>query len=233
MFNKALKKTIYTLDLDNKYPKSVTDLTYPLMKLYADKIGAEFHIISERKFPDWPATYEKFQIYELAQEHNNDWNIFLDCDALVHPDTPDITNIIPFNTVAHHGVDYSGFRWKDNRFFQRDGRRIGSCNWMAIASSLNIELWEPIHNELTQDDIANSITPILAERKSGIIPIRLIDDYICSYNIAKYNLRYTTLASEMLKLGMDTLGFFWHIYAVTEEEKTIKMNQQLKVWGLV
>ena len=232
MWNKPLKKAIFTLDLDNKYPKSITDITYPLIKSYADKIGASFTIISERKFPEFPATYEKFQIYQLAQDMNNDWNIFFDCDALIHPDTPDITNIIPFESVAHHAKDYSGFRWKDNRFFQRDGRRIGSCNWFTMASSLNIELWKPV-DDITQDDIANAIIPILNEQKAGVIPIRLIDDYVCSYNIAKYGLKFTTVQEEMGKMGMDSLGFFFHLYAITEEEKTVKMNNQLKIWGLV
>lgn len=68
------KKTVFTLNVDG-YAPEITALTYPLIEAYAEKIGADFHIISERKFPEWPVTYEKLQIFELAREMGNDWNI--------------------------------------------------------------------------------------------------------------------------------------------------------------
>ena len=88
MWNKPLKKTLYTLNIGN-YGPEITALTYPYMRRYAEKIGADFFIITERKFPGWPVTFEKLQIYELSQQHANDWNIFCDGDCLIHPDLMD------------------------------------------------------------------------------------------------------------------------------------------------
>ena len=56
-----MKKVVYTLALDG-YPSEMTILTFPWIKRYAEKIGAEFQIIHERKNPAWPPTYEKTQI---------------------------------------------------------------------------------------------------------------------------------------------------------------------------
>ena len=78
MWQKPLKKTVFTLNIDG-YAPEVTELTYPLMKHYAAKIGADFHIIKERKFPDWPPVYEKMQIYQLAQEMKNSIAGIVDC----------------------------------------------------------------------------------------------------------------------------------------------------------
>ena len=81
-------------------------------------------------------TYEKFQIFDRAERNGDDWSIYLDADTLVHPDTPDWTQHIPFDTVAHNGSDFAGLRWRSNEYFEMDGRNIGSCNWNTMASSL-------------------------------------------------------------------------------------------------
>ena len=85
-----LKKTIFTVNVDNFAPE-VTEITFPYIKAYAHKIGAEFFEITARKNPDKPPAYEKFQIYDLGRLMRNDWNIFFDADTLIHPDYPDIT----------------------------------------------------------------------------------------------------------------------------------------------
>ena len=231
MWEKSLKKTIYTLNVGNSYPSEITDLTYPLLKEYARKIDAEFYVITERKFPQHLEVYEKFQIYDLAKEHKNDWNIFFDCDTLIHPDTPDLTIHIDFDTVAHHGNDMASIRWKyNNPYLLRDGRLIGSCNWCAIASAWCTDLWHP--SDLTPDQIAENIFPIVNELQAGITPIRLIDDYICSLNIARYGLKFTTVAAQFKKMGMDSANFFFHQYAIPSEEKVIRLREVIKHWNL-
>ena len=120
-----MKKTIFTLNIDN-YAPEICDITYPLIKRYARKIGADFHIIKERKFDkSLPPVIEKFQVYELS--NGNDWSIYLDSDTLVHPETVDWTNFLNKDTVLFNGVDMGAVRWKYNELFLRDGRNIGAC----------------------------------------------------------------------------------------------------------
>ena len=202
------------------------------MKEYARKIDAEFVILYERKFPDWLPVYEKFQIYELSQEMNTDWNIFFDFDSLIHPDTPDITTLIPFDTVCHHGHDFAPIRWKYDRFFKRDGRHIGSCNWFTVGSNYNIELWKPL-DDLTQDQVARQIFPIVNEILAGVSPVRLLDDFVCSRNIAKYGLKYKDISDVFGEHGIKSENFFWHIYAVPIEEKIAGAKLTLKNWKLL
>ena len=229
MWQKRVKKTIFTLNV-NDYSPEMTALTYPLIQAYARKIGADFHVIRERKFPEWPVTYEKLQIYELAQQMENDWNIYIDSDCLVHPDTPDLTLLLPRDTVAHFGSDFAPTRWKTDRFFHRDGRHISSGNWLAIASDLCIELWKPVDDMTPAQAVAN-IQPSVLERTSGVIePQHLIDDYILSRNIAKYGLKYVNIREVLTKNYKEGGGFFYHHYLLPIDQKIEELHGVIDRW---
>lgn len=230
MWEKPLKKTIFTLRVGD-YAPQICELTYPLIRAWAHKIGAEVVTISERKFPDFPPVYEKLQIYELAQEMGNDWNIYVDSDALIHPDMFDVTTHLPKDTVCHNGNDFAGNRWRYDRFFRRDGRHIGSCNWFTIASDWCIELWKP-PEDLTFAEALENIFPIVNEINSHVV-VRdhLIDDYILSRNIAKYGLKFTNVINIQRERGIEG-SYFWHHYTIPIEQKVIEMKKVLRDWGL-
>src|SRR5215475_7437192 len=96
-------KTLYLLNIDH-YAPELCAMTYPLIKFYAYRIGASIRMITQRKYPDWPPVYEKLQIWDIAQREPADWHIYLDSDALVHPETVDWTEFLPRDTVAHNGM---------------------------------------------------------------------------------------------------------------------------------
>lgn len=233
MWNKQIKKAIFTLNIDNFNPE-ITELTFPLINHYAKKIDAEFIVIKDRKFEGWPVVYEKMQIYELSQQMENDWNIYIDADALIHPDMIDFTAILPKDTVAHHGSDFASQRWKYDRYFLKDGRHIGSGNWFTLASDWCIDLWHPL-DDLTLDEALNNIDPIAAEKNSGVFDkSHLIDDYTLSRNIAKYSYKFIAVRKLLEDLGRPQLqGMFWHQYLIPREVKPIEMRKVLKKWGVV
>ena len=224
-----MKKIVWTLNVDD-YAPNITAITYPLIRYYANKIDAEFRIISERKFPSWPVTYEKLQIYELAQEAGADWNIYLDSDAIIHPETPDWTEIINKDTVFHHGYDVGLIRWKYDKYFRRDNRHIGSCNWCTIASYWCIDLWKPI-DDMTLEETLTRIRPTVIESNGIIVPEHLIDDYALSRNIAKFGLKVGMLMA-IIKDRMPFLKAYWHAYNVPEDKKVIQMIEVIKEWEL-
>jgi len=224
------KKTLYTLNLNPDDYREITDMTYPLLKHYARKCGADFYEIKDRKFPEWPPNYEKFQLYELAQEHENDWNIFFDCDALVHPNTPDFTEIISKDTCLHNGADFSPFRFKKDRYYLRDGRNIGSATWCCIFSDWCIEMVEPCH-DMTPEQVQDMIFPTADEIKRGVTPIRLVEDFLIGRNIARYGLKFKMIKTLMKEWEVENAQMFYHIYAVPKVEKVFKMAEIFKVWG--
>lgn len=227
-----MKKTIYTLNIGGHYDDELTGLTYPLIKFWAHKIGADFCEITERQFPDFPERYEKLQIYYLGREHQNDWNIFIDCDALVHPDMIDPTGYLSKDVVAHNGKDVASNRWRLDEYFLRDGRHISSCNWLAIASDWCLDLWHPLE-DMTFDEACQNIFPVAGEIQGGTTPGMLIDDYVLSRNIARYGLKFVTLV-EVLKArcGYESNFMMHHLYNIPREEKLVHMRQCLKQWGI-
>ena len=219
---KEIKKTIYTLNIGN-YAPEICSLTFPLIQGYADKIGAAFSVITEQKFPTWPVTYEKLQIHELAKADNNDWSIFVDADTVINPDFFDITAHMSKDVVAHNKKDMAGIRWKYDEYFHRDGRHIGSGNWFAVASDWCRDLWRPL--DITLDEALDNIHVTGAEREGGVHPSHLIDDYTLSRNIARYGLKFTTVADICGSLGFraesgrSVSPFLVHLYNISEEEK--------------
>jgi hypothetical protein len=244
-----MKKVLYTLAVNN-YSPEICSITHPLMKHWADKIGAEFHIISERRWPEFAPVYEKLQIFYLAQENQADWHIFLDSDALVHPDTFDPTDHLSKDTVMHNWRDMAGNRWKYDKYFRRDGRHIGSGNWLAVASDWCIDLWRP-PEDLSYLECLQNIQPTVFEQqatrlidipgkpgkkkripKSIIRREHLVDDYILSRNIAMFGLKFTTFTELLQQLRQPGAEYFWHDYLWTEKDKIAEMKKKLESWGM-
>jgi hypothetical protein len=217
------KKTIYTLNI-NDYCPEIRELTYPLIKRYAHKIGAEFFEITERKWPDLPPVYEKFQIYDLGREHKNDWSLYVDADALIHPEFPDITSLLNKDTVCFHWKDFAPIRFRYDKYFLRDGRNIGEGNWFAIASDLCLDLWHPL-DDITFEEAVENIFPTQNELKTVVKRDHLIDDYLVSRNIARYGLKHCTMLEEMAKVGIQTAYYLFHEYCYPVEEKAVMMRQ--------
>ena len=219
------KKCVWTLNINN-YEPAITELTYPFLKIYAQKIGAEFRIITERKYPGWPIVYEKLQLHELGEEY--DWNIYIDSDALISPEFFDVTAHLTKDIVCHNGKDFAGQRWRMDKYFLRDARWQSSCNWMTIASNWCLDLWTPL--DMTFEEAKKNIYPTLGERLSGQFhDHHLIDDYTLSRNIAKFGLHFTTVVEICASFGLkrpDGMGvnpFAFHLYNISVEEKLKRM----------
>jgi hypothetical protein len=197
-------------------------------------MGADFQIINERRFPEMPVVYEKLQIFYLG--HGNDWNVYIDSDAVIFPDMFDVTERISKDTVAHYHRDNCINRFKPNEFFRRDGRDIGSANWFTVASNWCMDLWKPLHNELSVlqggplERLLAEIRPIVTERQAGIVPEHLIDDYTLSLNIARYGLKFTTV-SEIMKRSNDQGVYAWHTHRMPIEKKLAQVRAGLGPQG--
>lgn len=226
MWQKKIKKTIYTLNFDNYQPE-ITKLTYPFLENYARKIDADVKIITERKFPDFPMMYEKLQIYELGKD--NDWNMYVDSDCLIHPDLFDITEVLPNNTVMTYGVDFANSRFKYDNYFRRDGRNIGSGNFLTIAPKMCIDLWEPL-TDITLSEAISNIRMTHREEVLGHMPGYGIDDYVISRNIAKYGLKYKTFKQLLTEIDRPLDEFFFHNHLVTGAEKIELIKKTIEDW---
>ena len=211
----TMKKTIFLLNIDNFAPE-VTEITYPLIRYYADRIGAELHIITERKFPTMPVTYEKLQIYTLAREQGNDWNIYIDSDTLIHPECPDFSLYLKPDEIAFHAIDYSPMRFRPDRVFLKDHRFQAPGNWLAIASRKCLNLWKPL--DISLKEALSNIFVSPQEFQAGIKKEHLIDDYTLARNIAQFHLKVKT-CKQIYEEQKFWPGFLQHQYLMPTSER--------------
>ncbi len=228
------RKTLYTLAVNN-YAPEICRLTFPLMRRYAKKIGAEFYVIKERKYDEkrYPPVYEKFQIYDLAKEHGDDWSIYFDADTLIHPDFWDVTaNLNPDTTLSGYTSDYVPQRFKPDEYFKRDGRFIGKGNWFSCFSNLCHDYVHPLF-EIKVEDAIKCIVPIESEVANLTTAGHLLDDWLVSRNIARFGLKHTLL-SEQAKLYPDQMpdprNYIYHNYTVNNEQKKAEMQVMITNW---
>jgi len=170
-----MKKVLYTVCVDDYFPE-LCEITFPNLRAYADKIGAEHHIIRDRKYPGFPPTYEKLQVHELGKY--NDWNILIDADAMIHPQMWDVTEKIPKDHVGFHAGFEAHYLFKKDPYFLRDGRNRGVSANFLVSHAWCHDFWTPLEFGW---DVAESRT----ERN------HIVDEYCLSRNLAKFGLKWT------------------------------------------
>ena len=221
---------IFLLNIDDYEPR-ITSLTYPLIHRYANKIGAEIFIITERKFLGWPLDYEKLQIFDLARRFGADWNIYIDSDMAIHPDFLDLTEHLSKDTISHLDADVATVRWRVDDYFRRDGRFIGSGNCFTVASDWCLDLWRPL-DDLTAEEAIKRIFPTQAEAKKPVKPDHLISDFTLSRNISRFGLKFMSVKDILKKLGLQNANWIWHHYLISDEEKADRLAKLLNAWGV-
>ena len=228
------RRTVYTLAVEG-YPAAITALTFPLLRRWAEKIGAKFVVIRKRRFPDWPVVCEKFQVGTLAALRDDTWSIFLDADVLVHPDAPDFVSLLRQDTVYHVKLDLAAARFHvQDPYFRRSATFRSPGDWCAIASSWCRDVWAfpPEEWALTPDAVRARIRPLHAELAAGVTADGLFDDYLVARNEARFGLKTDTLIEFMGRMGIAPLDFLWHDYLHTNAEKPALMREVLDAWKL-
>jgi hypothetical protein len=184
-----MKKAVWVLNIDN-YRPDITKHTLPNIRAYADKIGADFHIITDRKFPAYPVFYEKLQVWDLGQEY--DWNILIDADLLISNQMPDLTQIAskePDTVLSYQQFNIANY-FKPNDVFKKlpvsqktDGTGVAivspSANLVVTSKATHI-LYKPL-----------SLTP--EEIRLNITNPNMVDEYAMATNLAENNLKTKTL----------------------------------------
>lgn len=173
-----MTKKLFVLRIGD-YRPDLCQFTIPTIKAYAAKIGAEYIEITERKCAAWPITYEKLQVYELGVD--SDWNILVDADVMIHPDTPDITQFLPPNAVSSAFAFDANNMFTLDKFFERDGRNIGVVGNFVVSTSLTHDVWEPLYLTGTTFE----------EAKSRSKREFILDEFTLSRNLAKYGLKHS------------------------------------------
>lgn len=140
---------------------------------------------------------------------------------------------LPKDTVMQNGNDFSNIRHYYDSYFLRDGRNIGTCGWITIASDWCLDLWHPCE-DLTPEEVVSRCYLTVNEANSGTMDAgHLSDDYIMSRNVARYGLKYMRLMDLQEKLFPQGAAFLWHSYTIPQDEKIQQLKETLDVWQLL
>lgn len=190
-----MKKTIFVVNIGDYMPE-VFGLTFPTVKNYAKKIGAEVHVISERKHIGVSPTYEKTQIFELGM--GNDWNILVDADIAISHRLPDVTSVVPETHVGVHMSYVASPHFPCDQYFWRDGRNVAiSSDFMAVPKACH-DVWTPLDGDPSTYNIKRPF---------------ILDEYCFSRNLARYGLKFGGLISDE--------SMIFHLNQATEGDKTV------------
>lgn len=244
-----MKKALWTLNINN-YRPDILGLTFPLFKKFAQKIGADFNVITEPKINWHHPGMEKFQLYTLGKDY--DWNIFIDSDALIHPDMFDPTDLLHKDTTAAWEVsDFTPVRFRSDPYFLRDGRFHGKGNWFACVSDWCLDYYH-LPEDITIEEAVKRVFPTHGELMAlcNIDSNHLVEDYLVSRNIARFGLKHVLVCDELKKFNRNQFycpnyvlnqqgqqemrmgGPLWHQYTHTADNKLTLMKQQLKDWRI-
>ena len=223
-----MKKLLVTLNIGD-YDKEITDLTFPYMRQYAQNIGADFHVIRERKFPDFPLMLEEFQMYELSNTY--DWIIFLDGDCLINPKGVDLTTLVEENRVLiakynppthhFHSKNIEGkynLQYYAPFFFLVFHRNSRNC----VRPYKNpYDYYEYINLNSTHPEMKNymNIRTHLTEKE---IKDTLIDEFLLTLNLHRYNIKTVSLVEDFPELSVIS-----HI-SDTKEKKIKQLKESIK-----
>jgi len=86
-----MSRAVVTMTFGEKFER-MAELTHPTIKRYADRIGADFVVINERKWPDYHWDYEKSQFQDLLLKY--DRINYIDTDCIVRDDCPDLFQLV-------------------------------------------------------------------------------------------------------------------------------------------
>lgn len=173
-----MRKEIFVVDVDDYLPE-LTRHTLPSIKRYAEKIGAGFTVIDERKYPEVSPTYEKMQIFERGKD--NDWNILLDLDMYIHEAMYDVTDLVP---EGHVGVWMSyepELTIKEDEYIEfHQGDSIAATNFV-VTSSAQHDVWEPF-DEPIEKYVSRMKRPFV------------LDEYCFGRNLKKHGYKQAGIA---------------------------------------
>lgn len=92
-----MKTLVLTIAIGAYYER-MGDITHPLMRAYAHRIGADFEFISKQKISQTTPHWEKFQIKEYLTRYER--VLYLDTDIIVRGDCPNLFEIVPEDALG-------------------------------------------------------------------------------------------------------------------------------------
>lgn len=133
----------------------ITDISFPLMKEYADKIGADFCVISKRAYPDVNICYEKFQARGFLERYSR--IAYLDGDVLVRPRAVNLFNVVPYGHFAAVDEMECLTPWTQEWLLEQASPYGWVGAWEGAHFNAGVMVFDETHKRLFENPIITNI----------------------------------------------------------------------------
>ena len=161
---------------------------------YSHKTNSEIILIKRELIKDVPVHLQKFQIKEILD--NFDRVLYVDVDTLIHPDCPDLFEIVPVDCVGAVPDCHNGKWGNINRFKEilaiQD--KLGNANWQTGYFNSGVIVLSKQHKNLFSN-------PELRKKFNS----QFNDQTLINYNLFKNEYKFHPLETRFN--GMEINGF--------------------------
>jgi len=187
------KRAIVTLAIGDE-AKEMLGVTLDCFMNYGSKTNAEVIVIDDEKINGMYPNLEKFQMAEFLDKY--DRILYLDVDIVIHPDCPDLFNIVPFDHVAAVADNFDGIWGNLNRYDEamEVQRALGFVGWHSGYFNSGVLLFSKHHKGLFSN-------PELRERFNS----QFKDQTLLNFNLFRNGYKFFPLDKKFN--GMEINGF--------------------------
>jgi lipopolysaccharide biosynthesis glycosyltransferase len=125
---------------------SMSKISHPLIKKYADKCNADFIIIDKRKINIGPFHNEIFQSYDLLSRYER--ILCIDSDVIISPKTPNIFNIVPEDKIGVVLEDVGFRKYSRHNDIQNVQKKFGDVGWKSGYINTGFIVYSRQHKDL-------------------------------------------------------------------------------------
>lgn len=147
-FTRTKRNLVVTVAIGEEFGK-LLEITGPLMKKYADRVGADFIVITDKTQPWWGL--EKFRVKPLVEAYER--TLFVDADCIIRPSCCDLFEAVPSDKVGIHddwlfnkSTDWAYGEWEQLMRSQgrNDPLRKRMLNTgVVVCSRQHANIWTP------------------------------------------------------------------------------------------
>jgi len=141
------KRAVVTLAIGEQATKML-EVAEKSMRKYAEKIGADFIVIDKEEINVMFPNIEKFQMFKMLDVY--DRILYLDVDMLIHPNTPDVFELVPPDALGAVPDTPDGTWGNINRFQDMVviQQALGDIGWTSGYFNSGVMVLSKIHKSI-------------------------------------------------------------------------------------
>jgi len=131
--------------------KDMTDITHPIIKKYAERVGADFLVLSHKPPSDSGDNRPHYRILKHFELHEQyDRILHLDSDMIVLPDCPNLFEAVPYEKIGTVLEDKGSRRTARRQVIQQIQQKFGPLGWREEYINTGLLLTSKCHRDIFQ-----------------------------------------------------------------------------------